>query len=311
MRNFQSKINYKINYEYLEIKRNFNRKKSNIDRNRDLFLIALYEKDLDTAKKLLEEGVVLKYDENPEISQISENNCKFACICLFLTRNNPSLQLSLIEKGLKLEPVSDFIFLEYPLTFCAANVSILERLIKVGHPLEMVFDEIPIREEKVISNIKPDPEMMEYLVKKFNCNINEKKVSDGSTFIFGKYECSEKDFKKYIDLGLDINHVDDVSRTALFGASLEKMILLINAGIDINHKDIYGQNALSYIKGKDQGIYLIDKGIETNIDGLLDNLKYIDKEKEIYNFINSYIEKNSILKKLNRENSENKIGKRL
>lgn len=148
MRNFQSKINYKINYEYLEIKRNFNRKKSNIDRNRDLFLIALYEKDLDTVKKLLEEGVVLKYDENPEISQISENNCKFACICLFLTRNNPSLQLSLIEKGLKLEPVSDFIFLEYPLTFCAANVSILERLIKVGHPLEMVFDEIPIREEK-------------------------------------------------------------------------------------------------------------------------------------------------------------------
>lgn len=305
MSNFQNEIHY----EYLEIRRNINTKKSDIDRNRDLFLMTLYEGDFDTAKKLVEEGVVLKYDENPEIPQISENNCKFSCICLFLTRNDPSLQLSLIEKGLKLEPVNDFIFLEYPLTFCAANVSILDKLIKLGHPLEMVFDEVPIREEKIISNIKPDSEMIEYLVKKFNCNINEKKVSDGKTFIFGKYEYSGQDLKKYIDLGLNINQVDDAGRTALFSASLEKTILLINAGIDINHRDSYGKNALGYVKDKNQGICLVDKGIETNIEGILDNLKHMDKE--LYHFMNAYIEKKSIEKKLSLKNSEYKIGKRL
>lgn len=66
MRNFQNKIHY----EYLEIRRNINTKKSDIDRNRDLFLMTLYEGDFDTAKKLIEEGVLLQYDENSDIPQI-------------------------------------------------------------------------------------------------------------------------------------------------------------------------------------------------------------------------------------------------
>lgn len=250
-------------------------------------IVALKKENLEKAKWLIDEGIKLK-EEDESYKEVIYNNCKFSNRCMEYTKKHPEMQLYLIEKGLKIESAQHFMLCNIPLTFHAANVEILDKLLNLGHPVEMIQERTG-NLSNILHHINATPELISYIVNHLNYNINETDYSNENSFIFYTKNLKEDDLKKYIMLGLDINQKNKYSRTALFGASFEKTKLLINENIDIQQIDIYGKNALGYVKDKQTAKFLIDCGINTKINNLFDNIHILGNDVDLYNFINTYI----------------------
>lgn len=291
--------------EYLENKENIDINKLN-KRYRNAIEMALYEKKFDKVIWLIEEGFKLK-KENESYKEGIMMNCDFSQRCMKLTQEYPDLQKYLIDKGLKTEPVEHFKMTDNPIIFHSADVEVLKILLDKGHPFEWnssLFSCV----QKIIHKIRPNPEIIHFITEELKLDINEKEDKTGNTFLFYDKNLSENNLKEYIKMGFDINQENENLRTALFSASLEKTKILISAGININHVDIYNKNALGYVRDKEVALFLIDNGINTEIEDLLENLKIESPNHELYLFVKSYIEKKKIVNNLDSENIKEKIG---
>lgn len=301
--------------------------KENIDINlwnpelQNAVVHALENEDYDKVNWLLDEGIVLK--ENEHYIEDIQNNNYMTSECLKSTIEKPELQKKMIEKGLKIEPFSDFYEDERSILEYSASIEVLNILLKAGHLPHFEKDVIIIKDGfyrkenfvfNILTEITPNIVFWDYLLKNNISNINETDPR-GNTILFNCED--EKEIIYLIDKKIDINHRNNNGDTALFGASLEKTKMLLEAGADVNIKSESGENALLRTNDINTALLLIEKGISTEGDVYLwskvNNEWVKDEEpvsfmsvleknnKIIFNIVNAIKEKEYINSNFNNE----------
>ena len=296
--NITSREDFIINKDLIDI----NERDSS---GKNILYYALKKNDIEKVRWLLEEGLDLsKLNDYEEYMAFSK------------TKENEDLQNLLIYYGLSLKPSSDLYENNLNKAYESANVEILKMMIGAGNPLYICND----REDysHILHHVKKDYKMWKYLTSlyyennlfKTKINIDDQDMSR-ETLLF-KVKTKE-DILKLLELGADINSVNNKKESALFYADLEKSKYLIDSGINVNIKDESGMNALEIAvknKDKEKVALLIYAGIDTRVSFIPDELygssvplKDIIKKTnvEMYDFITA-LEENIKLNKHLKEN---------
>lgn len=339
MNNSDDEFYNNLNIFTIKSQEEYIKNKENIDINlwnpdlQNAVVHALENEDYDKVNWLLDEDIVLK--ENEHYIEDIQNNNHITSHCLRLTIEKPELQKKMIEKGLKIEPFSDFYEDERSILEYSASIEVLNILLKAGHLPHFEKDVVIVKDGfyrkenfvfNILTEITPNIVFWDYLLKNNISNINETDPR-GNTILFNCED--EKEIIYLIDKKIDINHRNNKGDTALLGASFEKTKMLLEAGADVNIKSESGENALLRTNDINTALLLIEKGISTEGDVYLwskINREWVkDKEpvsfmsvleknnKIIFNIVNAIKEKEYINSNFNNEEKSiiNNIKKRI